>query len=122
MKWLYKISLFVFVASFFFACTKQTLPPKPKASPFTVTAASSAAVAEAGGQLKVNVKTFTDGWWVVIPPASADWCSSSRTYGSGDATVTFTLKANTTGASRSVEVQFNPTFDLPVQTITIKQQ
>lgn len=122
MKWLYKISIFLFIISFFFACTKQTLPAKPKASTFTVTAQSSAVIAEAGGQVKVDIKTYTDGWWIVIAADATDWCSSSKTYGSGDATVTFTLKANTTGTPRSVDVQFNPTFDLPAQTITIQQQ
>lgn len=122
MKWLYKISISLFIMSFFLACEKQTLPPKPKPSTFTVTAESSAIIGEAGGQVKVDIKTYTDGWWIVIPQASASWCSSSRTYGSGNATVSFIIKANTTGTSRSVDIQFNPTFDLPVQTVTIKQQ
>lgn len=122
MKWLYKLSIALFFISFFFACKKQTLPPKPKPSTFTVTAESSAIISAEGGQVKVDIKTYTDGWWIIIPEESTSWCSSSRTYGSGNATVTFTISPNTTGASRSVDIQFNPTFDLPVQTVTIKQK
>lgn len=47
---------------------------------------------------------------------------SQSSLSSGNATVSFIIKANTTGTSRCVDIQFNPTLDLPIQTVTIKQQ
>lgn len=116
-----KISAFFLLCTFFFACKKQDLPYKPKPSPFSVSAESNNALAASGGKLTVNITGLTDGWWIVIPEEASGWCSCSRLYGSGDDTVIFTFKANATGESRSVTVQFNPTFNLQPQTLTFRQ-
>ena len=121
MKWINKFLIFLMMGAFSFSCKKQELPAKPQPTPFSVMAKSGDAVDPSGGQVQVDVKGQTDGWWVVIPPEATAWCSCSRKYGSGNATISFTFKANTTGASRSVTVQFNPTFDLPPQQLTFSQ-
>ena len=103
------------------ACKKQDLPDKPQPSPFSVSLQNPAPVPSSGGKVMVDIKAGSDGWWIVIPASQTNWCSSSQLFGSGDKTVTLSFSANTTGQSRSVNVQFNPTFDLPADSLLLQQ-
>ncbi len=121
MKSKNKIFSVLIVLMIALSCKKQDLPAKPQASPFGVTVENPATIPNGGGKVMVDIKAGSDGWWITIPLDSRSWCSASQLFGSGDKTVTLTFKANTTGAGRSVSVIFNPTFDLPAQTITFQQ-
>lgn len=121
MQQIHKIIVFLLLSVSFFACKKQDLPAKPQPTPFSVTAQSADAISTGGGSVKVDIKGATDGWWVVIPSDASGWCSCSRVYGSGNATISLTFKANTTGANRSVSIQFNPTFNLQPQALMFVQ-
>ena len=121
MKYINKIIVFVFVIFLGFSCKKQQLPDKPMPSPFSVTIENSTSIPAAGSNVVVDIKAGSDGWWLTIPPETKTWCTSSQAYGSGDKSINITFKPNTTGASRSVSIVFNPTFDLPSQTITFQQ-
>ena len=121
MKSKNKILSLLFVVMIAFSCKKQDLPAKPQPSTFGVTVENPAIIPSAGSKVLVDIKAGSDGWWLTIPTASGTWCSASQVFGSGDKTITLTFKANTTGAGRSVSVIFNPTFDLPAQTITFQQ-
>lgn len=106
---------------FLFACKKQELPDKPQPSPFSVTVQNPAPVPSNGGNVLIDIKAGSDGWWIVIPADASSWCSPSQVFGSGDKTVTLKLSANSTGQSRSVNIQFNPTFSLPADSISVQQ-
>lgn len=106
---------------FLFACKKQELPDKPQPSPFSVTVQNPAPVPSNGGNVLIDIKAGSDGWWIVIPADASKWCSSSQVFGSGDKTVTLKLSANSTGQSRSVNIKFNPTFSLPADSISVQQ-
>ena len=121
MKSLNKLFGFLLLLPFAFSCKKQDLPAKPQPSPFSVTVQNAATVPMAGGKVMVDIKAGSDGWWLTVPPEAKTWIGSSQLFGSGDKTITLTLKANATGAPRSVMIQFNPTFDLPVETISFQQ-
>lgn len=121
MKFINKIVAFVFVIFLGFSCKKQRLPDQPVPSPFSVSVENSSTIPAAGTKMVVDIKAGSDGWWLTIPPETKTWCASSQVYGSGDKSITITFKANTTGSSRNVSIIFNPTFDLPDQTITFHQ-
>ncbi|HZW70656.1 MAG TPA: hypothetical protein VFF57_07255 [Hanamia sp.] len=121
MKCISKIVIFVFVIFLSFSCKKQQLPDQPMPSPFSVTVENSSAIPAAGSKVVVDIKAGSDGWWLTIPPETKSWCASSQVYGSGDKSITITFKPNATGASRAVSIIFNPTFDLPAQTINFQQ-
>lgn len=106
---------------FLFACKKQDLPNKPQPSPFNITVQNPATVLSNGGKVLVDIKAGSDGWWIVIPAEAAKWCSSSQLFGSGDKTVTLNFSANSSGQSRSVSIHFNPTFNLPADSILFQQ-
>jgi len=121
MRHITKIIFFLVLSVLFIDCKKEVQPVKPLPTPFSVMAEATDVVSSSGGQVKVDITGQTDGWWVVIPSDASGWCSCSRVYGSGNATISFTFKANASGANRSVSVQFNPTFDLQAQTLTFSQ-
>jgi hypothetical protein len=121
MKSTNKIIVFAFLILLNISCKKQQLPVKPMPSPFSVTIENSTTIPPAGAKVMVDIKAGSDGWWLTIPPETKTWCTSSQVYGSGDKSINITFKPNTTGARRSVNIIFNPTFDLPAQTITFQQ-
>jgi hypothetical protein len=121
MKSFNKIVIFLLLLPFAFSCKKQDLPAKPQPSPFSVTVQNAATVPAGGGKVMVDIKAGSDGWWLTIPPEAKAWSGSSQLFGSGDKTITLTFSANATGSPRSVMIQFNPTFDLPVETISFQQ-
>jgi hypothetical protein len=121
MKSLNKRIGLLLLLTFAFSCKKQDLPAKPQPSPFSVTVQNAATVPTAGGKVMIDIKAGSDGWWLNIPSEAKAWCGSSQSFGSGDKTITLTFKANATGAPRSVMIQFNPTFDLPSETISFQQ-
>ncbi len=121
MKSLNKIFGLLILLPFAFSCKKQDLPAKPQPSPFSVTVQNAATVSTGGGKVMVDIKAGSDGWWLTIPPEAKTWCASTQLFGSGDKTITLTFSANTTGATRSVMIKFNPTFDLPAVTIPFQQ-
>jgi len=56
-----------------------------------------------------------------ISNLSANWATVNRTYGSGNFKLPVTVKANTSGVKRSVNLQVNPAINLPVVNLTINQ-
>ncbi|PTS95273.1 hypothetical protein DBR11_21560 [Pedobacter sp. HMWF019] len=110
---------FMFCFLVLISCKKQDLPAKPEASAFSAVLESNSAVPASGGTVNVLISTNTDGWWV--SNLSASWATVNRTYGSGNFKLPVTLKANTSGAKRSINLQVNPTFNLPAITLTINQ-
>jgi hypothetical protein len=102
----------------FFSCDKWEDPYKPVPSKFTVTA-SATTVAATGGTVNLTIVAGSDGWWVTIPTGA--WVSTTRLYGAGDYTLTFTFKANTSGVPRTVNIVVSPTFNLDPVTISITQ-
>nr|WP_233173760.1 BACON domain-containing carbohydrate-binding protein [Pedobacter sp. ASV19] len=101
------------------SCKKQDLPAKPEASAFSASLESNSVVPASGGTVNVLISTQTDGWW--ISNLSASWATVNRTYGSGNFKLPVTVKANTSGVKRSVNLQVNPTFGLPAVNLTINQ-
>jgi hypothetical protein len=110
---------FMFCFLVLISCKKQDLPAKPEASAFSAVLESNSAVPAAGGTVNILISTQTDGWWISNP--SANWATVNRTFGSGNFKLPVTVKANTSGVKRSVNLQVNPTFNLPVVSLTINQ-
>lgn len=121
MKSINKIFVLLLLLTFAFSCKKQDLPAKPQHSPFSASVQNAATIPTGGGKVMVDIKAGSDGWWLIIPPEAKSWCSSTQLFGSGDKTITLTFSANITGATRSIIVQFNPTFDIPAVTIPFQQ-
>lgn len=122
MKLKIQMIAILFCMTIVFSCKKQNLPPKPQPSPFSAILQNTGTILSSGGEVLVDIKAGSNGWWIVIPTEAKTWCSSSQLFGSGDKTVTLTFSKNTTGASRLVIVQFNPTFDLPAESFTFQQE
>lgn len=102
------------------ACTKQNLPSKPEPSAFSAALENNTTTFPAsGGTATIVINGGTNGWWVTMP--LNDWCVITKKYGSGDFKLPVAIKPNTTGASRSIQVQINPTFNLPPVNITLPQ-
>ncbi len=103
-------------------CRKNDLPAKPQPSPFNASIKGGAAtLPAAGGTPSILIAAGADGWWIVVPDDKKTWCSITRVYGSGDLEVPVSIKANTTGLPRTVEVAVNPTFNLPAVKLVFNQ-
>ena len=103
-----------------FSCSKTALPPKPQPSPFAATIDPAAtSIPAAGGIVNITIKAGSDGWWITAP--STNWCTIPKTFGSGDYVLPLTLKANSTGAVRSISIVVNPSFGLKADTVMLNQ-
>lgn len=87
--------------------------------PFSANLETNASFPAAGAAGKIIIKAGTDGWWVTMP--ATDCCVINKKFGSGDYSLPLTIKANNSGAARSVTVTIHPTFDLAPVDITITQ-
>lgn len=112
--------LFFFIVSILYSCKKQDLPAKPQPSPFSaIIEGNNSNFSAAGGTTNIIVTAGEDGWWLSVPVTN--WCVITKIYGSGDFKIPVTIKQNTTGADRSIQIQVNPTFNLPPVIITLNQ-
>ncbi|MVN20479.1 BACON domain-containing protein [Mucilaginibacter arboris] len=110
------------LSSVLWGCRKDDLPVKPQPSPFSASIkAGTATLPAAGGTSSILITAGADGWWIVVPDDKKAWCSITRVYGSGDLEVPVSIKANTTGLPRTVEVAVNPTFNLPAVKLVFNQ-
>ena len=119
LQFIYKKWLVICLSQFFFACKKEELPVKPLPSPFSANLETNTSFPAAGAAGKIIINAGTDGWWVTMP--ANDWCVINKKFGSGDYALALTIKANNSGAPRSVTVTIHPTFDLATVDITITQ-
>lgn len=101
------------------ACTKQNLPVKPAPSQFSATLENMTEFPSTGGTTNIVVNAGTNGWWVTMP--TNNWCVITKLYGSGDFKIPVTVRANTTGVKREINVTVHPTFDLEPIVIKIAQ-
>ena len=105
---------------FFAACEKQDLPAKPVASDFSAAMENSITSFPAtGGTGNILVKGGTNGWWVTMPTNT--WCVITKLYGAAEFKIPVTVKTNTTGVAREINVVLHPTFGLEPVTINLKQ-
>jgi hypothetical protein len=109
----------IIIISVLAACKKQNIPVKPESSAFSAQLKNNAVFPAAGGKDTIVVNGGTNGWWVTTPDNS--WAVITKRYGSGDFKIPVSVKANTTGSAREINVTVNPTFGKPPVIINIKQ-
>lgn len=116
----YIVALFMLIGSTVIACKKQEIPAKPQPSAFSACLEGNPGTFPAsGGSVNLVVIAGEDGW--SVSAAQNDWLVISRVYGAGDFKIPVTIKPNTTGAARTVQVKVKPTFNLPTAVISISQ-
>jgi hypothetical protein len=102
------------------SCKKQEEPVKPQPSTFSVAIeGGNTSFSAAGGTANIVVTAGENGWWVVMP--TNNWCVITKLYGSGDLKVPVTIKPNTTGSDRNIQVEVRPTFNLLPVMVTLTQ-
>jgi hypothetical protein len=109
----------IIIISLLSACKKQNIPVKPESSAFSAQLKNNAVFPATGGKDTIVVNGGTNGWWVTTPDNS--WAVITKRYGSGDFKIPVSVNANSTGASREINVTVNPTFGVPPVIINIKQ-
>lgn len=93
---------------------------KPVPSTFSAQTQGTTTLSSQGGTVSIAITAGTIGWWVEIP-VDANWCTVSKTYGSGDYTLPVTIKANQTGTDRQTNLIVHPTFNQQPVTINFTQ-
>lgn len=112
--------LVIITIGLFTSCKKQDLPAKPQPSAFSTTMENNSTNFTAvGGTSNIIVTGGTNGWWVTMPVNN--WCVITKLYGSGDFKIPVTIKPNTSGVAREINVVIHPTFGLEAVTINLKQ-
>jgi len=99
------------------SCSEDNGAYYPEPSEFSVSPVTGNFDA-AGGTLQLTINGGNLGWWIV---SSSSWCTVSKSYGSGNATITITVTANSTGIARNSVVTVNPTFQQQPVEVEITQ-